>query len=254
MMTSAAMNTARAEAARALAARADAGNPLRLWLRDDDAVRPTPALDRLLGMTADAGVPLTLAVIPAPWDQSPTGPDLAALLRDRDDVTAAVHGWSHRNTAPEGVKKQELGPHRPIAEMRAELRAGLMRLATLHGTRALPLLVPPWNRIAPALTETLAGDGFAAISTFGEERPVQGLQVVNTHLDIIDWHGTRGGRDPGAMWAELAALATQGRPFAGVLTHHLVHDAAAWDFLRDLFEVTSIAGGVWCSVKSLYGQ
>lgn len=244
--------TARAAAERALADRARAGNPLRLWLRDDDAVRPTPALERLLGMTADAEVPLTLAVIPAPWDQSPTGPELAGLLRDRDDVTVAVHGWSHRNNAPEGVKKQELGPHRPLDEMRAELRAGLMRLATLHGTHAQPLLVPPWNRIAPELTKTLAADGFAALSIFGAERPVPGLSVVNTHLDIIDWHGRRGGRDPDAMWGELAALATQGRQFAGVLTHHLVHDASAWEFLGELFQVTNDGGAEWCAVQSLY--
>ena len=40
-----------------------AGGIARFWLRDDDAVEPTAALDRLLG--AMNGMPLTLAVIPA---------------------------------------------------------------------------------------------------------------------------------------------------------------------------------------------
>lgn len=237
---------------KAFAARAEAGRPLRLWLRDDDAVRPTPALDRLLQLTGVAQVPMVLAVIPAPFDQPPTGPDLAELLRDRPDVTVAVHGWSHRNHAPLGVKKQELGPHRPVDEMRAELRAGLMRLAALHGTRARPLLVPPWNRIAPELVAVLAEDGFEAISTFGPEVQVPGLTVINSQLDVIDWHGTRGGRDPAELWADLADLAESWREHIGVLTHHLVHDDAVWAFLADLIQLAARSGAVWCPVTDLY--
>ena len=37
----------------------------RFWLRDDDATRPTPALDRLLGLVHAFDAPLLLAVIPA---------------------------------------------------------------------------------------------------------------------------------------------------------------------------------------------
>src|SRR5216684_8019215 len=50
-----------------------AGRSATLWWRDDDAVRPTPALDRLLAIAA--GVPLALAVIPGP-----TGAPLAERL------------------------------------------------------------------------------------------------------------------------------------------------------------------------------
>lgn len=243
---------AKLRAERVLAARAEAGRPLRLWLRDDDAVAPTPALDRLLQLTGVAQVPMVLAVIPAPCDQPPTGPDLAECLRERPDVTVAVHGWSHRNHAPEGVKKQELGPHRPLDEMRAELRAGLMRLAVLHGPRARPLLVPPWNRIAADLVAALPDEGFTAISTFGPEVPVPGLAVVNTQLDLIDWHGTRGGRDAAQLWTDLADLADSGRDHIGVLTHHLVHDEAAWAFLADLIQLAARTGAVWCPVADLY--
>ena len=42
---------------------ADQGLTATLWWRDDDAIAPTPALDRLLD--AAGPVPLTLAVIPA---------------------------------------------------------------------------------------------------------------------------------------------------------------------------------------------
>ena len=46
-----------------------AGRKAELWLRDDDAVDPTPALDRLLDLTGEFAVPVTLAVIPALTDE-----------------------------------------------------------------------------------------------------------------------------------------------------------------------------------------
>ncbi len=247
------MTTDRHQAATALERRAKAGNPLRLWLRDDDAVAPSPALDRLLDLTGAASVPLTLAVIPAPWDTAPTGPDLAHRLDDAPWVTVAVHGWSHHNHAPDGVKKQELGPHRPIAEIRAQLRAGLSHLQALHGGRVRPWLVPPWNRIAAELLPLLAQDGFTAISTFGPERAVPGLSVLNTHLDIIDWHGGRTGRPHEAMWRDLAVLAQSGQAHAGILTHHLVHDSSSWDFLADLFALSVDHGAEWRGMETLLG-
>ena len=41
-----------------------AGRRLALWLRDDDAVAPSPALDRLSRLAEDFGAPVLLAVIP----------------------------------------------------------------------------------------------------------------------------------------------------------------------------------------------
>jgi peptidoglycan/xylan/chitin deacetylase (PgdA/CDA1 family) len=249
------MKTSPRDAAlRALTARAQAGAPLRLWLRDDDAVQPTSALARLLCLAADRRVDLTLAVIPAPWQQAATGPELARELADHPNVSVAIHGWSHHNHAPAAEKKQELGLHRPMEQIRGELRCGLQHLQSLHGARILPLLVPPWNRIAPELVAALAEDGFTALSTFGDEPSLPGLAVVNTHLDIIDWHGTRGARPADAVWAELAALAMSGRKFAGVLTHHLVHDQAAWELLEDLISASTSAGAQWCPVHALSHQ
>ena len=51
---------------RELAAWAAEGREATFWWRDDDAVAATPALDRLLRLTESGGVPLALAVIPAP--------------------------------------------------------------------------------------------------------------------------------------------------------------------------------------------
>ena len=43
----------------------DAGRPVEFWLRDDDAVRPTRPLERLLRLAETFDVPPALAVIPA---------------------------------------------------------------------------------------------------------------------------------------------------------------------------------------------
>ncbi len=218
------------------------GRKARFWLRDDDAVEPTEALDRLLTLTAAARIPVTLAVVP-----EPTGPALAQRLDAAPHARVAVHGWSHTNHARPGAKKCELGADRPLTEVLGELSDGLARLHHLHGPRLLPLLVPPWNRIARHVVDALPGLGFAALSIFGP--PTSGpLPHLNTHVDLIDWHGTRGGRTAQALTDELVAAIDAGVPVIGLLTHHLVHDAAAWDFLRRFFALTADHPACdWCA-------
>jgi len=214
---------------RALDHCAEAGKPVRLWLRDDDAVVPSPALNQLLAMTD--GLPVTLAVIPAFSGQA-----LADRLADAPGVGVAVHGWSHANHAPAGEKKQELGPHRPVAQVLADLARGHAHLHALYGPRLVPVLVPPWNRVAPGVASALPGIGFRALSVFGPAKPAP-LPLINTHVDPIDWHGTRSARPITVLLDEMAVAVKAGGP-VGVLTHHLVHDAAIWEFLAQLFAMT----------------
>ncbi len=227
---------------------AGAGRQARFWLRDDDAVAPTPALDRLLALGAGHGVPLTLAVIP-----QPTGQALADRLEGLD-VEVALHGWSHADHAAQGRKSCELGPERPAPVVLAELATGLAQLRRLHGARAVPVLVPPWNRIDPALIQQLAALGFRGLSVFGPE--AEGAPVrINAHVDLIDWRGHRGARDTAALVADLVARldAVQGSgAHVGFMTHHLVHDAAAWGFMDRLFALTvPHAGCRWTGLSSL---
>lgn len=216
-----------------------AGGCARLWLRDDDAVMPTPALDRLLAL----GLPVTIAAIPSRTDQA-----LAARLADAQGVSLAVHGWSHANHAPPGEKPQELGPHRPLSQVTGELARGLAHLRALHGPRLQPLLVPPWNRIAPDVVAALPALGFRALSVFGPARP-GALPMVNTHVDLIDWRGTRGGRPAAVL--EAGIVAALGAGPVGILAHHLVHDAAAWAFLEALVRATDHPACTWVEVGDL---
>jgi len=212
------------------------GRTAAFWLRDDDAVEPTPALDRLLDVTGTFEVPATLAVIPAFTDGR-----LAVRLGDAAHATVAVHGWSHRNHAAEGEKKQELGAHRPRKTVLGELADGLSHIKALHGERAIPMLVPPWNRIDAGLIPELGSIGFTALSVYGPPKPAP-LHIINSNVDIMDWHGTRGCHDHGlliqAMVAQLRRAFDGGEP-VGLLTHHLVHDESAWLFLERLFGITT---------------
>jgi hypothetical protein len=76
---------------------------------------------------------------------------------------------------------------------------------------------------------------------------------INTHVDIIDWHGTRGfiGEEPALRGLINHIAANTGEP-TGVLTHHAVHDEAAWAFLERLYERTRRRGARWAEARSLF--
>ncbi len=233
----------------ALAASSAAGVRPGFWLRDDDATIPTAALDRLLDLASRHAVPVALASIPAAAE-----PALARHLADRSDVRVLVHGWAHRNHAPAGEKKQELGGHRPAETVLRELADGLSRIVELFGAQTSPVLVPPWNRIDAGLLPHLPGLGFRGLSVFGPSVPAP-IALVNSTVDIIDWHGTRGCRDHDDLAGEVAAqvearIENPSLPPIGILTHHLVHDEGAWEFIERLF--ASVAGrGHWHGIDEL---
>jgi hypothetical protein len=211
-----------------------------LWWRDDDAVRPTPALERLLDIAAD--VQLALAVIPGRAD-APLAQRLAAC----GGVRVLQHGWMHANHAAANEKKCELGPQRPLPLMMDELAAGWQRLAALFGPLAIAVLTPPWNRMSAGLVPMLGKAGYLGLSTTGPRRqaePSPGLRQVNTHADLAAWPGGRfigSANALGLVVAHLAARRT-GRVDAaeptGLLTHHLVMDRDTEIFIARLLVLT----------------
>ena len=218
---------------------AAAGRRVTFWLRDDDAVAVTAELERLLTLAGQWRIPLVLAVIPMPAE-----PELAMRLADLDRVRVATHGFAHRNHAPPGERKQELGAHRPAATVLDEIRLGRERLDALFPGKTVPMLVPPWNRIADALIPHLPGLGLRYLSSFGQEAPHQpapDLLRVDCQLDIIDWRSRRA-HPRETLSGQLADLvrrrAGTSAPI-GILAHHLVHDAAAWAFLAELLRLTA---------------
>jgi peptidoglycan/xylan/chitin deacetylase (PgdA/CDA1 family) len=218
------------------------GRCATLWWRDDDAVAPSRRLDELLKLAGE--IPLALAVIPA---QAEAGLPARLDASPQAPIRVLQHGWRHRNYAA-GGKKSEFPPSRPHVEISADLARGRERLKALFGSRALPVLAPPWNRFGSALLPLVAAAGIGAISQLNP-RPsawaAAGVFAVNAHIDLVAWRGGRGfigeGEALGALVGHLRARrerrADPDEP-TGILTHHLVQDEATGVFLGRLVDVT----------------
>jgi hypothetical protein len=234
----------------------DAGLTAEFWWRDDDAAQPAPALARLLALSGNASVPLALAVVPLGAD-----PDL--LAGSDGPVCVLQHGTDHRNRARPGEKKTEFPASEPPREAVARLAAARKQLEAHTGNRFVPVLVPPWNRLPTPLVAHLAAAGFRGLSQYEVRATAEaspGLRRVNTHVDIVAWRAGRGfvGEDD-ALAAAIRHLAAKRTGSAdrqeatGWLTHHAVHDEAAWDFLERLFETTRKMPGVrWRAAQELF--
>lgn len=217
------------------------GLTLPLWWRDDDAVEPTPQLDRLYALSQDLGLPVHVAVIP-----EPAQPSLAAYMTARTTLIPLAHGWAHRNHQPGHVKRAEFGDGRPAGVALADATLGKARLDHLFGEELRPVFVPPWNRISDEVVAGLSALGFHILST-SEPRNTRdaapGLEQVNTHLDVIDWRGTRSAVARQTLVARLTAHLADRRegrgdndePY-GILTHHLVHDEAIWQVTHEILK------------------
>lgn len=245
-----------------LAAELDAwestGQSASLWWRDDDAAAPGPKLDQLVHISSNAG--LLLAVIPERLELS-----LVAALSDADHVSIAQHGYAHINHAQRGRGQGawELGLHRGEATVLSELDEGRKRLQNQFGAAFLPVVVPPWNRIAPELLQPLAIRGYTGVSAFGAREskyPAPGLLCVNAHCDPIRWKS--GARFAGEsktigqliehLRARRTGLVDAEEP-TGFLTHHIDLDVAGWDFCARLSAtVDHHPGGRWVSPVKIF--
>src|SRR5215469_5097326 len=213
-----------------------------LWWRDDDAVVPSPGLDRLVAIAKE--IPIALAVIPAD-----ARPDLAIWLsQSRPSLAVLQHGWRHSNYSAAGEKKSEFPSARSASEVSFELSAGRARLVQLFGRRALPVLVPPWNRIDHGFLPLLCDCGIRAISQVKPRRtlsPRPGVIEVNVHVDLVAWAGDRGfiGEEAaldgiiGHLRGRRLGRVCRDEP-TGILTHHLVQDDATDAFLRRIIALT----------------
>jgi hypothetical protein len=223
----------------------EAGKVATLWWRDDDAVAPTARLGRLLSIAS--GVPVSLAVIPADAEQE-LSQWLADYLHSAPSASVAVlqHGWRHLNHS--GGKKSEFPAERPRSEVASELAAGRARLSDLFGTRAQPVLVPPWNRLDDSLLGLLPPCGLTGISRARARRaPSRALGIIeaNIHVDLVAWKESRGfvgeAAALGGLVEHLRARRLRGgcpdEP-TGILTHHLIQDEATDAFLDRLIAVS----------------
>jgi hypothetical protein len=236
----------------------EAGRVASLWWRDDDAVAATPELNSLLRLAGE--MPLALAVIPAELD-----PALPGFLQAMPQVTVLQHGWRHANHAAPGAKKSEYPATRNAVAVTAELAAGRERLTACFGARALPVLVPPWNRFAAEFVPLLTKTGIAGLSAMASRTAAAlpaGIAAIDVHVDLTDWKGDRGfigttaalGGVIGHLRACRLGAAQRGMA-TGILTHHLVMDRATAGFLdRLLATVDRHLAARWASAAELLAR
>jgi hypothetical protein len=236
--------TSWAELHATLDAIAERGEAIQVWWRDDDAGRDHPALARQLDLAERHALPVALAVVPV-WLDAGAQARIAASAK----ATVLQHGFAHANHAPAEAKPIELGG-RDMEAIVAELVRGRSLLGDAFGCAFLAVLAPPWNRLDSRLIERLVGCGFVGLSTFGRRAAPEaapGLGQINTHLDPIDWRGTRLFVGETAALARLAALLDAAVVDAdepvGILSHHLTMDEAGWAFLDRLLGVLAAHPG-----------
>ena len=200
-----------------------------LWWRDDDSREPTWRLDRLLEIRRD--LPLTLAVIPD-VDLSPLANRLAAAA----NVNVAQHGVDHTNKLAPGGPRSEFAASATQQAIDTAVAAGRARMAAA----GLPPLtfVPPWNEPSDRLITAIAEAKYNSYSIGVNGHARGGLKHIGAQVDILRWkdkpHFKGRRRVFDAIREQLEARRKRGafdEPL-GILTHHLVHDEAAWRFIE----------------------
>jgi hypothetical protein len=204
-----------------------AAEPVRIWWRDDDAGVDDPRLVTLLRLAESRAAPVALAVVPD-WLQGAC----RELILAAPIATALQHGIAHTDHAVPPAKKIELGGSAAPEHLLAGVRDRRDRLAHAFGRRFVPVLVPPWNRIAPGLIAHLADAGFTGLSTFGPRSGAEaapGLLQVNTHLDLVQWREGAAPLQLEPAFERLAALVrTVDHEPIGLLSHHKLMDRSAF--------------------------
>lgn len=229
-----------------------------LWWRDDDATDATEQLGALFRLTGRFKVPVALSVIPTRFTRR-----LVQQVQRHPGTSVLVHGHAHVNHAPEGWAKSEFGGTRKLSQMEDELKAGLVLLRQGFGPLALPVLVPPWNRMAPRLVGRLPALGYRGISAWKPRLPDEKsgpLVRVNTHLDPIDWRHGRIPKDDRAVAAALLRKLRWRRAHPeradeplGLLTHHLLWGPEIEHVIVNVFSHTRNHPAVrWLSARTVF--
>lgn len=236
-----------------------AGRTATFWWRDDDAIAVTPALERLLSLSENHNIPVGLAVIPHRAETA-----LFDRLARHANVRVLQHGYDHANHAPPGVKKCELGPHRPSAIVLAELAEGRAKLKKqAPAGLLLDVMVPPWNRIDPTVIAGLGSLGFTGLSADKPRKALRdpaGLVRANSHVDTIEWVNRRFAGEDVVLGQAVKHLRTRRLGKSDpeeptcVLTHHLAQDEDGWRFLERFFDATMRhSASRWLGAERIFG-
>jgi len=139
-----------------------------------------------------------------------------------------------------------------------ELDLGRSRLETLFEDNFIPVIVPPWNHMDPALLTPVAARGYSGVSGFGpRDTGIQpeNFSITNSHCDPIRWK-------TGAVFkgelktinqlvehlhARRNGIVDVTEP-TGYLTHHLDMSEDSWAFSQKLVQqINNHSSARWCT-------
>ncbi|KAB7616008.1 polysaccharide deacetylase [Amylibacter sp. SFDW26] len=220
----------------------EANLTLPFWWRDDDAIEPSAKLDQLIEIATQADIPVHLAIIPKFATRA-----LCVQSEQTQYIIPVTHGWSHQSHAKDGEKNAEFGSSRPIEDSVQDLIMGADRMSDLFGRNMKSMFVPPWNRINPDLFEHLKAIGYDVLSTYLPRKAkyaTSKIEHINTHIDPICWKNTRSIVQIDILLNNIVSLLvdrrlgkTDNTEPLGLLTHHLVHDDAIWQFTKEFITI-----------------
>jgi predicted glycosyltransferase/peptidoglycan/xylan/chitin deacetylase (PgdA/CDA1 family) len=209
------------------------GQSCAVFLRDDDGDKDEDTLRQLFDITLSNQVALHVAVIPA--GLTPAG---LRLLKDMkraggDLVELGQHGYQHLNHESEG-RKCEFGASRSFAEQFADIAQGKKILEEALLEQFSPIFTPPWNRCTKDTFKALEQLGFKILSK-DNSVPMTGygFREVSITLDLYTWKNGARMKEPETIINEFVKQLSTSQPI-GLLLHHKVMDAAAFDFLDAL--------------------
>ncbi len=237
-----------------------AGHTATFWWRDDDGGEMTGQLQRLLDLREKTDIGLALAVVPTRIDDA-----FRARMATESSIAVLQHGYSHHNFATPDERKIELDGSRPAEHVIAELAVGMQALRSVPGWT--PVLVPPWNRIAPHLLPVLPELGYRGLSDLGprqRKNPMPGLRQNNVHIDPVDWRGREGPARAFAGTGDAIAAAVEhlvarrggdadAGEATGLMTHHQVQDDDTWRFVEQFIAHTKAHPAVrWLAANDVF--
>ncbi len=201
------------------------------FLRDDDIDVVEDSLARLLEVCRRQQAPVSLAVIPGGLTAEASAFLREQMARNPGMIELHQHGWKHLNHESQG-RKCEFGASRPAGEQYADIAAGKARMDEAFGEAWFPAFTPPWNRCTGDTCRAIERLGF---HVFSADHRVAGYRFrqAPVTLDLYRWKGNPALRPESEIASELAAQVEAGHP-VGLLLHHKVMDAAAFEYLETL--------------------
>lgn len=217
------------------------GRTVDIFFRDDDVDEDDEALRLLMGIFLECEVPVNLEIIPGRLTES-----AVTLLRQHHDQRPELfeinqHGWLHVNHETEG-RKCEFGPSRGFDRQLADLDSGRKVLEKAFGRAFSRVFTPPWNRCTTDTFRALDQLGYEVLSKRrGHDDGLRGdlrgygFREVSVSLDLCRWKGGASMKPPEEIVSEL--LVQMGElDLVGVMLHHKMMNAGAFDWLRHLLD------------------